>query len=304
MYKQISTNKLKTYVFMLLFIALFVLLFIALASIAGEEYAYFIIFIGVIMSVVMSFFAYYSSDKLVLKMANAHPANPVRDKYIMDVVEGLAMANRLPVPKVYIIDSPAPNAFATGRNPDNSVVAVTTGLVAMLNREELEGVIAHEMSHIKNYDILYATIVAVLAGSIVMIAYSMRWIAFGARGGSRRRSSSSSGGGNAIIVIVSLLFIIIAPIFAKIVQMAISRKREYLADAEASRMLGYPLGLASALEKLKNNNDPALSKKIKGLDNEAISGLFIINPLKSSNIQNLFSTHPPIDKRISLLRNM
>lgn len=304
MYKQISANKLKTYLFILVFIALFILVFVALASLAGEEYASFIIFAGVIMSIAMSFFAYYSSDKLVLHMANAHPANPVRDKYIIDVVEGLAMANRLPVPRVYMIDSAAPNAFATGRNPENSVVAVTSGLVSLLNREELEGVIAHEMSHIKNYDILYATIVAVLAGSIVMIAYSMRWIAFGARSGARRRGSSSQGGGNAVIILISLLFIIIAPVFAKIVQMAISRKREYLADAQAARMLGYPLGLASALEKLKNSNDPAFSKKIKGLDNEAIAGLFIINPLKSSSIQNLFSTHPPIDKRISILRNM
>lgn len=303
MYSAISRNKTKTFIFMFVFVAIFILIFLALSNLAGEQYASFILGIGIIFAAVSIFISYFSSDKLVLKMANAKPADPLRDKYILDVVEGLAAANRFPTPKVYIIETNVPNAFATGRNPQNSVIGVTRGLIELLSREELEGVLAHEMSHIKNYDILYASVVAVLAGSIVMIAYSMRWIAFGARGGKSRRSSGSSGG-NAIIILISLLFIIIAPVFAKIIQMAISRKREYLADAEAARMIGYPLGLASALDKLNGYNDPDSAKKIKGLDNEAISGLFIVNPLKSSNIQNLFSTHPPIEKRISILRKM
>ncbi len=303
MYKHISRNKIKTFFLMLLFAAIFILIFYAVGNMAGEEYASLIIFIGIVFSISATFYAYYNGDKLVLKMANAKPADPFRDKYIIDVVEGLAAANRFPNPKVYIIDTEIPNAFATGRNPQNSAIGVTRGLIDLLDREELEGVLAHEMSHIKNYDILYASIVAVLAGSIVMIAYSMRWIAFGTRRGSRKSSGSSSGG-NGIVILLSLLFILIAPVFAKLVQMAISRKREYLADASAARMLGYPLGLANALEKLDSYNSPKSAKKIKGLDNEAISGLFIINPLKSSSVQNLFSTHPPLEKRISILRNM
>lgn len=301
MYSEISKNKWKTFFFMFIFIAIFVLIFLAVSNIVDEEYASLVLVFGLAFSIISSFAAYRSSDKIVLRMASAHPADPLLDKYIIDVVQGLSSANMLPYPKVYIIETSVPNAFATGRNPENSVIAVTRGLVELLNREELEGVLAHELSHIKNYDILYATVVAVLAGSIVMIAYSMRWLAFGSR---RSRKSSGSSGGNSLIVLVSILFIIIAPIFAKIVQMAISRKREYLADAQASRMLGYPLGLASALEKLRDFNDPKRSKKIKGLDNEAISGLFIVNPLKGPNIQNLFSTHPPLDKRIEILRNM
>lgn len=301
MYSEISKNKLKTFFFMFIFIVIFIMIFLAVSNIVDEEYASVVLVFGLAFSIISSLVAYRSSDKIVLRMANAHPADSLSDKYIIDVVEGLSSANMLPNPKVYIIETSTPNAFATGRNPDNSVIAVTRGLIELLNREELEGVLAHELSHIRNYDILYATIVAVLAGSIVMIAYSMRWLAFGSR---RGRKSSSSSGGNGIIILVSLLFIIFAPIFAKIVQMAISRKREYLADAQASRMLGYPLGLASALEKLRDFNNPKTSKKTKGLGNEAISGLFIINPLKGSNIQNLFSTHPPINNRIEILRNM
>jgi heat shock protein HtpX len=303
MYSQIYKNKIRTGVLMILFLALFTLVFFAVSNLVDKSYASVVIIFGGLFALISTIAAYYYSDRIVLRMANAHPADPSADKYILDVVEGLATANRFPVPRVYIIETDVPNAFATGRNPENSVIAVTRGIITLLNREELEGVLAHEMSHIANYDILYASIVAVLAGSIVMIAYSMRWFAFG---GSRRsrKSSDSSGGSNAIIILVSLLFIIIAPIFAKLVQLAISRKREYLADASGAKMIGYPLGLASALEKLKNTNDPKIDKRIKGLDNEAIAGLFIVNPLKSSSVQGLFSTHPPIDKRIEILRKM
>ena len=301
MYRQISTNKYKTFFFLLLFIALIAAVTFAFSySYSSPETAYLFTLIAFIIALAGSFFTYYYSDRILLRMADAHPVSKEQDPYLYHTVEGVALAAGLPVPRAYVIETEIPNAFATGRNPQNAALAVTRGLLKIMNREELEGVIAHEMSHIKNYDILYSSIAVVLAGGLVYLSAIMRRSLF--YGGGRTRSRNNKA--NPVIQVIGLVAIIIAPLIAQLIQLAMSRSREYLADATAARALGYPLGLASALEKLARHSNPRAAQQ-EGFVNEATAGLFIVNPLtKNLNANSLFSTHPPLEKRINLLRNM
>ena len=303
-YQLIEKNKRKTLLFIFSFCFLLALFIFTIGYLFSPEEAYFFGFIALLFAFFGSFFSYYYSDRILLKMANAHPVAQNKDAYLHHTVEGVAIAAGIPTPKAYIIETDVPNAFATGRNPENSAIAVTRGLLQFMNREELEGVIAHEMAHIKNYDILFTSVAVVLAGTLVYLAAFVRRSFFYGGGGHRSSTRDSNNKGKGILMIIGLIAIIVAPILAKLIQMAISRNREYLADATAARTLGYPLGLASALEKLAQNQNPKQANR-EGFANEATAGLFIINPLNNKfNLSSAFSTHPPLEKRINLLRKM
>jgi heat shock protein HtpX len=245
--------------------------------------------IALIFAIVMNFSSYWFSDKIVLAMYGAKEVKESDYPYLYSVVRRLSQRGGLPLPRIYIIPTESPNAFATGRNPNHAVVAVTEGIMRILDETELEGVIAHELSHIKNRDILISTIAATMAGAIMWIANMARFAAiFGGIGG---RDDDDSGG-----ILGLLVLTIITPIAAMIIQLAISRSREYLADQSGAKIAGTPLGLAKALEKLHY-----VSSRAPLQVNPATSHLFIVNPLSGKNLMNLFSTHPPIEKRIQRL---
>ena len=296
MYEQIAENKRNS----IMLVAVFVILIIALAEIAGvaSGIGYYALLFAVVFSTVMALTSYYRGDKIIMAISRAHRIEKKDNPQLFNVVEEMAIAGGLPLPQVYIINDTAPNAFATGRNPKTASVAVTTGLLDKLNREELQGVLAHELSHIRNYDILFCTIIAVLVGIVAMLCdFVMRTFFFGGRG--RSRSGKSGGGG--IILLVGLLFAIIAPIFAQIIRLSVSRQREYLADASSVALTRYPEGLARALEKISGDGS-----KLK-VANRATQHLYIVNPLKpveGLKRNNIFSTHPPVEERIRRLRSM
>jgi len=246
--------------------------------------------IAFIFAVLMNFGSYWFSDKIVLKLYKSRQLSSQESPELYSLVSRLSQSAALPMPKIYLIPSEAPNAFATGRNSKHAVIAVTQGILRLLNSSELEGVLAHEIAHIKDRDILISSIAATLAGVIMMIASMARWAAlFGGFGG----SDDDDGG---ILGFVVLAFL--APLAAIIIQLAISRSREYLADSTGARIAGNPLGLASALEKLDS-----ASKKIPIKANPATSHLFIVNPLSGKSLMSLFSTHPPTAERIARLRS-
>ena len=248
--------------------------------------------IAFIFATVMNFGAYWFSDKLILRMYNAQEVRESQAPQLYAIVKNLALKASLPMPKVYIVPGETPNAFATGRNRDHAVVAVTEGILRILNREELEGVLAHELTHIKNKDMLIGSIAATLAGAIVMLANMAQWAAI--FGGSNRDDSEEGSG-----VIGLIAMAILAPIAATIIQMAISRSREYLADEGGARVSGKPYGLAGALEKLSR-----ASKAVPMEANPSTAHMFIVNPLTGKSLMNLFSTHPPIEERVARLRSM
>jgi heat shock protein HtpX len=239
-------------------------------------------------------FSYWFSDKIVLRMYNAQEVTEAQAPMLWAVTHDLAMKMNMPMPKVYIIPSDAPNAFATGRSPKHAAVAATEGILRLLTREELEGVMAHELGHVRNRDILIGTIAATIAGAISMLAHMAQWtMIFGGYGGRRR---DDEGGGN---LIAGIAMIILAPIAAALIQMAISRSREYQADASGARLCGNPLWLANALRKLH-----AGSQRVPLDANPATAHMFIVNPLRGGGIVSLFSTHPPIEERIARLESM
>jgi heat shock protein HtpX len=250
--------------------------------------------LGLVMAVVMNGVAYFFSDKIALMSSGAQPVSREQLPRLYAVMERLSGKAGLPMPKLYVIPQPAPNAFATGRNPSHASVAVTAGLMELMNDDELEGVIAHELSHVRNYDILITSIAATLAGAITWIASMGRWaMIFGGYGGSR--DNDRGGGGLA-----ALLMLIVAPIAALLIQLGISRQREFAADASGARMVGHPYGLISALEKLG-----AYNKRIPMDVSPTTASLFIVAPLSVGQIYTgLFSTHPPLAERIAVLRNM
>jgi heat shock protein HtpX len=252
------------------------------------------VYIAFIFAAAVNFFSYWFSDKIVLKMYQAREVTERDYPELFNMVRNLALRDQLPMPRVYIIPSDSPNAFATGRNENHAVVAVTEGITRILNRDELEGVISHELSHIKDHDILIGSIAATLAGAVVMLANMAKWGAiFGGIGG--RDNDEGSGGGLIGLIVMAVL----APIAAMIIQMAVSRSREYLADEEGARISGKPLGLASALEKLQR------ASQVVPMDaNPSTAHMFIVNPLTARSLMNLFSTHPPIEERIARLRKM
>ncbi len=297
MYEQISSNKRKSF-FLILF---FLVLIFALGWLFGQitDLGSYALIPAAIIAVLMTIGSYYGSDKIVLAVSRARPVTREEYPYLYNVVEGLAIAAGLPKPRCYIINDTAPNAFASGRNPKNSVIVVTTGLLDKLNRAELEGVIAHEMSHIKNYDILVQTLSVVMVGVVVLLS---DWILRSFFWGGGRRRSSDKRGGNAgsILIVVALVLAVLGPLFAQLLKLAVSRTREYLADANGALLTRYPPGLASALRKLSADKEPL------EVANKATAHLYIVNPLKDikGKMNVMFSTHPPIEKRIELLENM
>lgn len=259
-----------------------------------------ILYVAVFLSIIMSFGSYWWSDKIVLSMYKAEAIDHNKNPELYHVVENLCITAGLPVPRIYIIPEMQPNAFATGRNAKHAVVAVTQGLLNRLNKTELEGVIAHELSHIGNKDMLLSTIVAILAGVIAIVADIFLRMSFW--GGGRRSDDNNRGNMGAIMIVVGVLAAILAPIAASLIRLAISRKREFLADADGVLLTRYPEGLANALEKI--SSDPTPMRRA----NEATSTLFIDTPYKgkqkTSWFVKLFMTHPPIEERIAALRDM
>jgi heat shock protein HtpX len=299
MYEQITRNKWRSFFLILFFLCLIFAISWAFGEVTGWGTEGLII-AGVI-AVAMTFGSYYASDKIVLAISLARPVKKEDYPYLYNVVEGLAIAAGLPKPRCYVIDDTAPNAFASGRNPENSVIVVTTGLLQKLDRAELEGVIAHEMSHIKNYDVLVQTLAVVMVGIVALLSdWTLRTFFWG--GGRRRSRDRGSGGGNAaaIFIVVALVLAILSPIIAQLLRLAISRKREFLADANGALLTRYPPGLASALKKLSADREPLEAA------NKATAHLYIVNPLKNikGRVNKLFSTHPPIEERVAALEKM
>lgn len=253
-----------------------------------------ILYLAVFLSVFSSFFSYWYSDKLVLAMSKAREVKPENNRELYRLVENLCITAGLPVPKIYIINDSAPNAFATGRDPKHAVIAVTSGLLQKLDRSELEGVIAHELSHIGNRDILLATLVTVLVGFVVLLAdWFGRSLLWGGRG-----DNNNKGGG--LMLILAIVLAILAPLFAYMMQFAISRKREFMADADGALLTRYPEGLARALEKISADQEPL------EVANRATAHLYIASPFKGKNKPSFFvkafMTHPPVEERIKKLR--
>jgi heat shock protein HtpX len=276
-------NTLKTMVLLVTLTVLFIFIGALLGGRSGMTIALFI-------ALVMNFFAYWFSDKIVLRMYGAREVSEAEAPELYSIVRTLSQKAGLPMPKVYIIDADQPNAFATGRNPRHGAVAVTTGIMRLLDRNELAGVISHELAHIKNRDILVSTIAATIAGAISYLAQMAQWaMIFGGR-------RDDDEGGNPI---AALVMMIVAPIAAMLVQLAISRTREYGADAGGARIVGNPLYLANALKKLHY-----ASQRIPLEANPATSHMFIVNPLSGGGFAKLFSTHPPIEERIARLEAM
>jgi heat shock protein HtpX len=245
-------------------------------------------------AVVMNFGAYWYSDKLALSMAGAHEVSPAEAPELHRIVEEIAFQSSMPKPRVYIVQTPSPNAFATGRDPQHAAIAVTTGIMGLLDRRELSGVLAHELAHVKNRDTLWSTVAATIAGAISMMAQMAQWAMI--FGGIGRQSDEDEGPG----LLGGLVMIILAPIIATIIQLAVSRSREYEADATGARLSHDPLALASALEKLERGT--MMRPMVEA--NPATSHLFIVNPFSGSNLAKLFSTHPPLEDRVRRLRQM
>jgi heat shock protein HtpX len=304
LYEQIAANKRKT-----------VLLIVGtVAFVAGLGYVFGLLLnagiaglvVALAISAGMSFFSYRYGDQLVLKTSRARPVTHEEEPRLHNIVEGLSLAAGLPKPSVYVIPEKAPNAFATGRDPEHSSVAVTQGLLDTMNRVELEGVIAHEMSHVKDRDILVGTVVATLVGSVVLLAeFMLRWMWWGggAFGGRSRRDGDGRGEGTMILFGIGLVLAILAPFVAQIIKLAVSRRREFLADAEGAMLTRYPPGLASALRKIAGDHTPMR------VANNATAHLWIQQPSRIHGegnhwFENLFSTHPPIEERIRILEEM
>lgn len=282
-------NSLKT-------VFLLVLLTMILVSVGGAVGGTNGMLVMLAFSVAMNFFSYWYSDKIVLKMYKAQEVNASTAPELVRIVEGLAKKAQLPMPKVYIIDEAVPNAFATGRNPDNASVAVTSGIMQLLTREEMEGVLAHELSHVKNRDILIGTIVATIAGLIATIGNIVQW---GAIFGGFGRSNDNDDNGGIIGLIAT---VVLAPFAATLIQFGISRSREYMADEAGGRMSGKPLALASALAKIDNY----AHRRVMPEATQATAHMFIINPLSASRktFASLFSTHPSTESRIEKLKDL
>ncbi|MSO78688.1 MAG: zinc metalloprotease HtpX [Acidimicrobiia bacterium] len=300
-YREVRRNKWRTLVILAAFVLLIVLVGVAFDVLLG--FGAIGVAIALIVAIGMAFFSYFYSDRVALAAARAKPADGPEYQRFHNIVEGLCIAAGLPKPKLYVVDDPAPNAFATGRNPKHSSLAVTTGLLQMMNRVELEGVIAHELSHVKNYDILAGTVAVIAVGTVALLAdLGLRFMWFGGR--SNRRDSNNSGPLGIIIVVLALALLVLAPVAARLMQFSMSRKREALADATGVQLTRYPPGLASALKKLRDD------KAVVHHASRATAQLWIESPLdreegkKGSWLNRAFDTHPPLDERIRILDSM
>ncbi|HLD26008.1 MAG TPA: M48 family metalloprotease [Candidatus Andersenbacteria bacterium] len=295
LHQQIAANKRKS------FGLIFIVLALVIGAVALYSYAvrgdFVLPVIAAVLALPSSLIGYYTGDKIALLTNRARELPDAAAPDLHNVVENLAITAGVPKPKIYLIQSPALNAFATGRDPEHASIAVTTGLLERLDRTELEGVLAHELSHVKNYDIRFATLVAIFVGFMVILSdlftRSMFWPGLRqGSGGQGRRDRDQLG---SVLAIVGVVLLILSPIIAKLIQLAISRQREFLADSSGALLTRYPEGLASALEKISSG--PAL-----GSAGHATAHLFIANPFKARNFANLFATHPPIEQRIKRLR--
>jgi heat shock protein HtpX len=300
-YEQIASNKRRSAALIFGFALLVVLVGVVVGQLIGGGPMASIV--ALVIAAVMAFTSYWKSDSIALAVSRAVPADPETYQRLHNLVEGLCIASGLPKPKVYVINDPAPNAFATGRNPQHAAIAVTTGLLEKMNRVELEGVVAHELSHIRNYDILVSTIAVTLVGSIALmtdLAIRMMWW----NGGRTAREGDRSNSSNPL-ALFGFILLILAPIIAKAMQAAVSRKRETLADVSACQMTRYPPGLISALEKLRADQTATHSASM------ATAHMWIEQPLsgvsdggKLSFFHRMFNTHPPLDDRIALLKDL
>lgn len=293
MYEDIRKNKIKTGFIVGGFLVIITLIvyYICLAF----DFGPFSIIFALIVSIISSFITYYNSDKIVLALNRARPATVEENRKLVNILDALVVAAGLESkPKLYIIDDMQPNAFATGRNPENAVICVTSGLLEKMDYYELEGVIAHELAHVKNYDILLSAVVSVMVGLVVMLSDMFTRTFFF----SNKKDSDSKG--NAILMLIGLVFLIISPIFAKLIQLAISRRREYLADATAVGFTRNPDGLVNALKKLDQDD-----QQLK-FANSSTAHMYIVNPFKSNAKRktNWFSTHPSIENRITAINDL
>lgn len=297
-YEQVDSNKRKSLVIM----AGFVVFVVIVAWILSEALGYGPSVAGwaLILSGLMSLAGYYFSDKIILSLSNARPANRDRDFNFYTVSENLSIAARIPMPRLYVIEDSAMNAFATGRDPEHAVVVATRGILERLDRTELEGVIAHELSHIRNYDIRLLSLVTVLVGIVTLLA---DWFIRASFWGGGRRRSDRGGQMQAMIAFIGIFLALLSPLVANLIKLAISRRREFLADASGVGLTKFPQGLASALEKISHDTEPLEAA------NKATAHLFISNPLKNHHdaigwFSSLFQTHPPLDERIKALKAM
>ncbi len=297
-YSAISANKNKTWAIMLLF----VLIITTVVYVFSKALGYGLGFAGIalVLAGISSIGSYYYSDKIVLATSGAKEIKKSDNPELFRIVENLGIGSGLPMPKIYVINDPSPNAFATGRDPKHAVLCVTTGILSILDKSELEGVMAHELSHIKNYDIRLMGIVAVLVGFVAILSnlfINQLWF-----GGFNNDRENRGGGIQAVFLVIGVVLAILTPIAATLIQLAVSRKREFLADASGALLTRYPEGLASALEKLTNDKH-----SLKTASN-ATAHLFIVNPFKGKSTKqwfaSLFETHPPIEERIKILRSM
>lgn len=301
MFEQIRSNKRRSVLLILGFSAFVVVVGVAVGYLIGGGPAPTVV--ALVVAAVMAFTSYWKSDKIALAVSRARPADPEEYRRLHNLVEGLCIASGLPKPRVYVIDDPAPNAFATGRNPQNAALAVTTGLLEKMNRVELEGVVAHELSHIRNYDILVSTLAVTLVGTVAILtdlAIRLMWW----NGGRVSREGDRGNGGNPL-ALLGFVLLILAPLVARVMQAAMSRRRETLADVSACQMTRYPPGLISALEKLRADTTTTHSASM------ATAHMWIEQPLSGVRdegrlkwVHGLFDTHPPLDERIALLKEL
>ncbi|MFQ5891257.1 MAG: zinc metalloprotease HtpX [Candidatus Methanofastidiosia archaeon] len=298
MFDEVRNNKVKSWVL----ISFFIIIIGFLCALIGLIYdnLYFGIFIAIIFSMIYALVGFFSGDKMILKMSGARPVTKKEYPYLYHTIEGLAISAGIPTPKAYVIEDSALNAFATGRDLKHSSITVTTGLLKKMNRQELEGVIAHEMSHIKNYDIRFMMLAVVLVGIVTLISdFLLRNFLWGR--GRRRRDSKSGGQLTIILIAIGGILAILSPLVGKMIKLAISRKREFMADANAAILTRYPPGLVNALRKIAKDPDPLVDRA-----NKATAHLFISTPFRKEKgiITNLFSTHPSIEERIRRLEEM
>lgn len=292
MYNEIAANKRRSVILIALVFGFLIGLGYLFSYTQGDT-TYAGVWIAVIFSIFSTSISYFQGDKIALWTSGARPITEEENRYVYHLVENLCITSGLPVPKIYIIDDQAINAFATGRKPELASVAITSGAIQKLKNEELEGVIAHELSHIKNYDIRFMTLVAVLVGAISILTNI-----FLRSGGMFRRRDNDREGGGSILMLVGIVLAVLSPIFAELIKLAISRRREYLADASGSLLTRFPDGLASALEKIKED-----SMQMRNAST-ATAHLFLASPFSGKSLSSLFSTHPPLDDRIKKLREM
>ena len=292
-WEAIAANQVRTVILVLLIFALVTAVAWAIGYLIYGGSSPGIVLFALIFALITTIGTWYNSDRMVIGMSGAHPITREEQPYLWDIVEGLSLAAQLPMPKPYLLESEAMNAFATGRDPQHAAVVVTTGILRVLNREEIEGVLAHELSHVGNHDTLVMAIATVLAAAIGMVGGMTRyglWF-----GGGRRRDDRGS---NPILAIMAILLLLLAPILATLLRLAVSRQREYLADATGAKLTRNPHALASALAKISGNPN------VLEHASPALASMMIVNPLAGLNVQDLLSTHPPIEDRIRRLESM